>query len=92
MNKYLIEVDHDPETLACARAVKIFLSTGSHFLTHADWGCMDGVHTAWLIVEEENKDRARAILPPGDRAGARIIGLNSWGLDYIDQLLTAHKG
>ena len=48
MPQFLIEVPHPEETLACAKIVKVFLSTGSHFLTHADWGCMDGVHSAWL--------------------------------------------
>lgn len=38
MARFLIEVPHEPEAVACARAVEIFLRTGSHFLTHADWG------------------------------------------------------
>ena len=50
MPRFLIEVPHEPEQLACARTVKIFLNTGSHFLTHADWGCMDGDHKAWFIA------------------------------------------
>ena len=36
MPQFLIEVPHPEEALACARIVKVFLSTGSHFLTHAD--------------------------------------------------------
>ena len=59
MQQFLIEVPHPEETLACARFVKVFLSTGSHFLTHAHWGCMDGVHSAWLMVEAANKEEAR---------------------------------
>ena len=38
MARFLIEVPHEPELIACARAVEILLKTGSHFLTHADWG------------------------------------------------------
>ena len=44
MQRYLIEVPHEPEELACARVIQTFLDTGSHYLTHADWGCEDGVH------------------------------------------------
>lgn len=65
MPRFLIEVPHEEDTLACARAVKIFLESGSHFLTHADWGCKDGDHKAWLVADVDNKDQARAIcLPP----------------------------
>ena len=38
MARFLIEVPHEPELVACAWAVEILLKTGSHFLTHADWG------------------------------------------------------
>jgi len=50
MPRFLIEVPHEEETVACARAVKVFLDSGSHFLTHADWGCKDGEHKAWLFM------------------------------------------
>ena len=35
MAKFLIEVPHEAEEVACARAVQTLLKTGSHFLTHA---------------------------------------------------------
>ena len=38
MTRFLIEVPHEAERVACARVVEVFLKTGSHFLTHADWG------------------------------------------------------
>jgi len=37
MARFLIEVPHEAERVACARVIEIFLKTGSHFLTHADW-------------------------------------------------------
>ena len=46
MDRFFIEVPHEAEVLACANAVKISTETGSHFLSHADWGCLDGVHKA----------------------------------------------
>jgi hypothetical protein len=86
--KFLIEVPHKPERLACARVVHTFLSSGSHFLAQADWGCADGTHSAWMIVEVDSKDDARAIVPPALRSEARIIGLNRFAIDYIDDILS----
>ncbi len=91
MSRFLIEVPHEPEELACARVVEIFLKTGSHFVTHTDWGCMDGEHYAWLIVEVDNKDEARRILPPAFRPQARIVGLNKFTMEQIDEIIARHR-
>jgi hypothetical protein len=91
MARFLIEVPHESEQLACARAVEIFLHTGSHFLTHADWGCMDGEHKAWIIAEVENKDEARSILPPAFRRQAKITRLNCFTLEQIEEILYHHQ-
>ncbi|HET7216069.1 MAG TPA: hypothetical protein VFL79_20950 [Terriglobia bacterium] len=91
MPRFLIEVPHEPELLACARVVKIFLHTGSHFLTHADWGCKDGKHTAWFIARVEDKDEARSIVPPQFRHQARITRLNCFRLEEIDEILYQHQ-
>lgn len=90
MPKFLIEVPHEPDVIACARVVETFLKTGSHFLTNAEWGCLDGAHTAWLIVDVENKDEARGILPPQFRHAARIVGLNRFSLEEIGSILRSH--
>ena len=90
MPRFLIEVPHDSDTVACAKVVKVFLSTGSHFLTHADWGCMDGVHRAWLTVDVDSKDEARGILPPAFRADATITRLTRFSLPQIDETLRRH--
>jgi len=63
-SRFLIEVPHEEEVTACARAVEFFLKTGSHFLNHTDWGCKDGVHKAWIIVEVDSKEDARNIVRP----------------------------
>lgn len=91
MAKFLIEVPHDPEQEACARVVEIFLKTGSHFLSNADWGCLDGNHNAWINVEMDSKDEARFILPPAFRAQAKIVQLNKFTIDEIDEILRQHR-
>jgi hypothetical protein len=92
MARFLIEAPHEAEPTACARAVKVFLETGSHFLTNADWGCLDGEHKAWIILEAESKDEARFVLPPAYRPEAKIVRLNKFTMDEIDEMLRHHQG
>ena len=91
MGRFLIEVPHEEEKLACARAAEILMKTGSHFMTHTDWGCLDGVHKAWIIVESDNKQEARRILPPAFRSQATIVSLNKFSMEEIDNFLRHHR-
>jgi hypothetical protein len=90
MPKFLIEVPHASETVACARVVEVFLRTGSHFLGRAEWGCKDGDHKAWLVVDVGTKDEARNIVPPAFRADAKIVQLNHFKLGDIEATLREH--
>ena len=91
MPRFLIEVPHSEELVACANVVKVFLNTGSHFLTHADWGCEDGVHSAWFTVDAPTREEARMVVPPPYRADARITGLNKFTMGEIDEILASHR-
>ena len=91
MARFLIEVAHEPTMVACARAVEVFLKSGSHFLTNADWGCKDGVHKAWMVVDVGSKDEARAIVPPVFRSQAKVVQLNCFSLEEIEGILRQHK-
>ena len=91
MARFLIEVPHEAAAVACARVVQTFLRTGSHFLTHADWGCMDGEHKAWIIVDVESKDEARGIVPPDFRSQAKIVRLNAFTLQEVEEILRHHQ-
>ena len=89
--RFLIEVPHEESTVACARVVDVFLKTGSHFLSNADWGCKDGVHKAWMVVEVDSKDEARGIVPPAFRAQAKVVQLNTFTMEEIEDILRDHK-
>lgn len=91
MSRFLIEVPHEAEEVECARAVEIFLKTGSHFLSNADWGCFDGVHKAWIIVDVDSREEARCILPPAYRSQAKIISLNKFRMEEINEILRHHQ-
>ncbi|MFZ0283083.1 MAG: hypothetical protein WAL29_15645 [Bacteroidales bacterium] len=90
MERYLIEVPHEATKSACNNAIRVFLQTGSHFLSHADWGCQDGEHKAWLIVEVENKDQARQILPPLFRSEAKIVKLHTYTREEMENIEEVH--
>ncbi len=91
MARFLIEVPHEENTVECARAVELFLRTGSHFLRNADWGCKDGEHKAWIIVDVDSRDEARVIVPPQYRSQAKIVGLNPFTMEDIEDILRHHN-
>jgi hypothetical protein len=90
MARFLVEVPHETGMVPCARAVEVFLKSGSHFLTHADWGCSDGVHKAWIIAEVESRDEARGILPPLFRSAALIVKLNDFTVAEMEHILNQY--
>jgi hypothetical protein len=87
MSRFLLEVPHSSDVVDCTRAVAILLRTGSHFLMRADWGCHDGVHKAWVIVEAETHDEARNIVPAEYRKTALVVKLNHFELDAMERFL-----
>lgn len=88
--RFLIEVPHDASTVGCARVVDIFLKSGSHYLTRADWGCRDGEHKSWMIVDVASKEEALRILPPAFREHAHVVQLNKFSVEEIEQILREH--
>jgi hypothetical protein len=92
MARYLVEVPHDNRKEACEMAVRAFLETGSHFVTGADWGCSDGEHKAWMIVDVGSKDEALSILPPLFRNSAKVTSLERFTLDRRGEIVGVHSG
>ena len=84
--RFLIEVAHENTMGACLHAIEVFHKTGSHFLTHADWGCKDGVHKAWITVEVDSRDQAIAIVPPDFRHHATVVRLNEFTPDEVENM------
>jgi hypothetical protein len=91
MSKYLIEIPHGSEKIECLRSVEILLSSGSHFLTNADWGCMDGEHKAWFFMDANNKEEVLMIVPPAFRKDSKIFLLNKFNLVEVRELLKHHE-
>jgi hypothetical protein len=90
MARYLLEVEHDAAEIECIRAVEVFMQSGSHFLTNAEWGCMDGEHKAWIIMDADDKEQARCVIPPAFRSQAKIVCLNKFTLQEMDEIRRQH--
>ncbi|MEK6565784.1 MAG: hypothetical protein AABZ41_03655 [Bacteroidota bacterium] len=71
MERYLVISPHTAED--CAKAIKQIESVGS--LTRFDWGCKDGEHTGWVIVEADSKAEALMVVPSVERPHAKIVKL-----------------
>ena len=86
MPKFMIELTHSNEHDACVRALQAIEQYGSHYITHAEWGCKDGTHSSWLIVELESREQAMQMVPAGFRREARIVKLNQFTREEIASL------
>jgi hypothetical protein len=74
MDRYLIISDHSNED--CLHILDLVQAQG--YLHHYDWGCKDGVHVGWVIIEAENKEEALLSVPPLIRNKARAVRLNKF--------------
>lgn len=92
MARFLIEVPHEKDKTSCAVAIQAFLQTGSHFLVNADWGCLDGEHKAWIILEGGSREDALSVLPLAVRPRAKIVELTRFSMADVDAVLGQHQG
>jgi hypothetical protein len=91
MPRFIVEVPHEGTKEACDKAIKMFLETGSHFMTNADWGCEDGEHKAWFILDIEDKDAVLQIIPPYFRQTAKIVALTKFSMQDISDVQSYHS-
>jgi len=90
MDRYMIEIEHPAERASCIRSIREILELGSHFVTHAEWGCIDDVHTGWLIIEASSHEEARLVLPPAERSRARVVRLVRFTREALDEMTKHH--
>jgi hypothetical protein len=82
MDRFLVESPHAfPK---CKLAVKLIQSAG--YLNNFDFGCKDGVHIGWAVIEAENAAQALAVVPAMIRDKARAIKLNKFDSAMVDHL------
>ncbi len=82
MDRYLVSVTHTMED--CIRALKAIDAVG--MLAHFDWGCKDGEHTGWVIIEAENKPQALMVVPPLLRNNAHAVKLMKFSPEDVQAM------
>jgi hypothetical protein len=82
MQRFLVIAPHTEEE--CKQAIGQVLSAG--FITHFEWGCMDGEHTGWAILEADSAKEAMMAVPPAQRHSASIVRLTKFSPSDIDAM------
>jgi len=92
MPQFLIEIRHENDHGACVRALDAIARYGSHFITHANWGCKQGAHSGWLITELPGRDDALRMVPPQFRNEARIVEVEHFTRERVAALMAELEG
>ena len=82
MERYLVTVPHTAHE--CLNAVQQVIAAG--FITHFDWGCKDGNHTGWVIIEAESASEAMMAVPTAQRHNATVVKLNKFTPAEIEKM------
>ncbi len=71
MDRYLIESPH--EAADCDNIVRQVAAAG--YLHNFEWGCADGIHCGWAVIETDDPAHASQMVPWSVREKARIVKL-----------------
>ncbi|HEY5616047.1 MAG TPA: hypothetical protein VIL52_08480 [Bacteroidota bacterium] len=82
MDRYLVISPHTQQD--CVKALKNIVFAGN--VTRWDFGCKDGEHTGWVVVEAENKEQAMLAVPTLERPMARVIKIVRFTPDDIKSM------
>jgi hypothetical protein len=74
MDRYLIVTPHTQSE--CMGLLSQVLAMG--YLHNFDWGCEDGEHIGWAIIEAQSRDQAKLAVPPLVRRKAKVIRLTKF--------------
>jgi hypothetical protein len=84
MPKFLVISNHTGDD--CIKALQETLAIG--YLTHFEWGCKDGVHTGWAMLEAESKAQAIMSVPTFLRNDAKVILLTQFDPEKVRRMHT----
>ncbi len=82
MERYLVISPHTVQD--CKQALKEVHAAG--YITHFDWGCMDGDHTGWVVLEAENAKQALMVVPTSQRHTARAVKLAKFSPADVEKM------
>ena len=87
MATFLIESQHSARV--CPWVLRPILRQGADAVEEYQWGCRDGVHVGWRILEADSKFDVLATIPKVLRPQTRIVQLNRF---TPGDLLVFHEG
>ncbi|MGA9532870.1 MAG: hypothetical protein WBR18_09160 [Anaerolineales bacterium] len=87
MPRFFIESPHTAEN--CTMVLKEIHSKG--YLHHFDWGCAFGEHCGWAVMEAENEEQARMVVPSIVRSQAKVTQVSKFSVDDAERLHAIDK-
>lgn len=82
MERYLVETPHSENN--CIMLLDEVSAMG--YLHHFEWGCEDGVHSGWAIIEAESEEEALMVVPLIARDSARAVRLTKFSPEMVREL------
>lgn len=81
MDRYIVESPHSAGD--CKKALKDVLAAG--YLSHFDWGCLDGDHRGWVVIEAASAQEAMMVVPASHRPRASVVKLTKFSREQIEK-------
>ncbi len=82
MERFLVISPHTDAD--CKDTIQQVLFAG--YITHFDWGCRDGDHTGWVVIDAENAKEALMVVPAKQRHTARAVRLTKFSAADIEKM------
>ena len=76
MARFLVQAEHTEAD--CVQALDSVVAFSQALLARFDWGCKDGEHVGWAVVEAQDKATARMLVPTYLRGKTRVVALNKF--------------
>ena len=86
MARYLVELPHTKED--CLQALDSVVAFSNSLMDRIDWGCGGDVHTGWLMIEAQDANAAKMMVPTNIRDTAKAVSLNKF---TTEQVLSSHE-
>lgn len=84
VSRYLIKTSHTPEQ--CLASLDDYSTKTPELLKKIEWGCKDGDHTGYIVVEASSKSAAREKLPANERKSAKVVQVNHFTVEQIKKI------
>ena len=88
MARYLVELPHTKED--CLQALDSVVAFSNSLIDRIDWGCGGDVHTGWLLIEAQDANAAKMMVPTNIRDRAKAVQLNKFSAEQVRSFHDAH--